>query len=412
MMTTKESSPSSSTTTQHQNHNVVANNNKFSSTSTTTTTMMNSAGAGYVAGISGVVIGHPLDSLKVWLQTNTTGTNKHMINSSTTTTNIIMSGVSSSCCGASSSSSRRMGTTTAAATTTTLRNTDSTTGGGRMTSIERSTMNLKQQQQSMIRSIFNTIRALYSGVSGPLVTVGIVQSINFTIYDATRRILYNNNNNHHNNNIQSNRDYLYNDSLMNVAISGFLSGFGLAFVTSPLIMIKTQQQVTGHGFRQAMKESLFYNNNNNDGYTNTTNKKINTLRRCFTGFPPHLICETLGRSIYYVVYESLKRYVSSYNNNHNNQVSVSLLERVVCAGMAGITCWAFIYPFDTMRNRLYYYQQQQKGQGRVLLSTMEMIRTLHAERAFYRGFGITVLRAGPVAAIVLPVYDLVLEKLS
>jgi hypothetical protein len=51
-------------------------------------------------------------------------------------------------------------------------------------------------------------------------------------------------------------------------------------------------------------------------------------------------------------------------------------------------------------------------EGNHRLSTTEMIRVMHGEKAFYRGFWLTVLRAGPVAAAVLPVYDLVLEKLS
>jgi hypothetical protein len=40
---------------------------------------LNSAIAGYIAGVSGTVIGYPLDSAKkVWLQTNSVGQNKHM----------------------------------------------------------------------------------------------------------------------------------------------------------------------------------------------------------------------------------------------------------------------------------------------------------------------------------------------
>ena len=40
---------------------------------------MNSAAAGYVAGISGVIVGRPLDSAKFWLQTNSVGQNKHLV---------------------------------------------------------------------------------------------------------------------------------------------------------------------------------------------------------------------------------------------------------------------------------------------------------------------------------------------
>ncbi len=41
-----------------------------------------------------------------------------------------------------------------------------------------------------------------------------------------------------------------------------------------------------------------------------------------------------------------------------------------------------------------------------------MAQAVYRERALYRGFSVTVLRAGPVAAMVLPVYDLALEYLS
>ena len=157
--------------------------------------------------------------------------------------------------------------------------------------------------------------------------------------------------------------------------------------------IKTKQQITGNGFRQAVKESLF-----------TKNGKM-SLSGCFTGFYPHLISETMGRSLYYVVYEACKRSVKSYKEQRGFvQPEVTIQERMVSAAFAGVSCWALIYPFDVLRSRLYYEE------GR--FTTVEMIRTVHAEKAFYRGFLLTVLRAGPVAAAVLPVYDLVLERLS
>jgi hypothetical protein len=338
------------------------------------TSALNSATAGYVAGVTGVVFGHPLDSVKVWLQTNTAGKNKHMAVSDY----------------AASSPNSPNGARSGAA----MGNASRLTRPGQPVmrpgfSATMSTLTVTMEQRSAtraIRSMVNTARALYSGVSGPLLTVGIVQSINFTTYDAMRRNLHARDNPH-----AIDRDYLHNDSLTNVAISGFVSGTGLAFITSPLIMIKTKQQITGIGFRQALRESLFRNG------------KIN-LSGCLTGFCPHLISETMGRALYYVVYEASKRQVVSYKEKQGRAPIVSLQERMLSAAFAGISCWAFIYPFDVLRSRLYY----QEGRA----STMEMVRTIHSEKAFYRGFALTVLRAGPVAAAVLPVYDLVLENLS
>ena len=332
-----------------------------------------SAVAGYCAGVTGVVIGHPLDSMKVWMQTNSIGKNKHMAAGTVT---------------ANTSRPATMGAATTRPDASVMRS--SVSSAKAMSTLSPSAYAIDQNKASkMVRYVSNTARALYSGVSGPLISVGIVQSINFTTYDAMRRILHSrdhpNNTNH--------REYLNKDSMKNVAISGFVSGIGLAFITSPLIMIKTKQQITGNGFRQALKESLF-----NNGRL--------SLKGCFTGFYPHLISETMGRSLYYVVYEASKRAVASYKEQKHGVASteVSLHERMLCAAFAGISCWAVIYPFDVLRSRLYYQE------GRV--STVDMIKRVHAEKAFYRGFTLTVLRAGPVAAAVLPVYDLVLERLS
>jgi len=244
--------------------------------------------------------------------------------------------------------------------------------------------------------VFRTLRALYSGASGPLVTVGIVQSINFSTYDAMRRILHRRDVPH-----ASKDDYLYHDSLWNVGLAGFVAGTGLAFITSPFIMVKTHQQITGSGFREAFRETLF-----------RANGKLN-LSGCYVGFYPHLMSETLGRSLYYCVYEACKRQTISYKESQGLTPTVSLTERMAAAATAGVSCWTMIFPLDALRNRLYN-QAAAVGRGLVMtpLSTWEMAKFMYQEQALYRGFSLTVMRAGPVAAAVLPVYDLVLEQLS
>ena len=45
-------------------------------------------------------------------------------------------------------------------------------------------------------------------------------------------------------------------------------------------------------------------------------------------------------------------------------------------------------------------------------SVLETILQMRQDGAFYRGYSIAMVRGGPVAASVLPVYDLTLEWLS
>lgn len=356
----------------------------------------NSAVAGYVAGFVGVALGHPLDSLKVWAQTSSLGnnTNPHWAtansNGNTSASNTVVQ--------------LPKGVSTNTTTNMLIRSSPRNIGTASMSTM----VNTTPFASIMIPTAatfqpswwLTKLRALYSGASGPLVTVGLVQSINFSTYDGVRRVLH-----RYNVPDASRDDYLHHDTLWNVGIAGFVAGTGLAFITSPLIMVKTHQQITGVGFRQAFRDTLFRSN----GRWN--------LSGCFVGFYPHYLSETIGRSIYYCTYEACKRYMIASKARQQQEQgwspTISLTERMVAAATAGISCWTIIFPLDALRNRLYSQAGQiQSGGASQSLSTLEMARLMYSERSLYRGFSLTVLRAGPVAATVLPVYDLVLEQLS
>lgn len=330
----------------------------------------NSAAAGYAAGVTGVVFGHPLDSLKVWLQTNSAGMNKHLSASSSSEPNASVPRKQVLTPGkpAGIGSSASMSTLAAPINT-----------------------HSKASNRSQFAQRLQTLRALYSGVSGPLVTVGIVQSINFAVYDATRRYLH-----------EEDSNYLYNDSIGNVAAAGLVSGTALAFVTSPLILIKTQQQITGAGAQQAIRSAFLA-----DGSLR--------MSSFFVGIAPHLLSETVGRAVYYATYETCKRGIVKHKQQENESSlpqELAIAERMASAGFAGIVCWSVIFPFDALRNRMYHQHVRAAQTSIPMLSTTQMAARMFQEGSLYRGFSITVMRAGPVAAAVLPVYDLVLEYLS
>lgn len=100
------------------------------------------------------------------------------------------------------------------------------------------------------------------------------------------------------------------------------------------------------------------------------------------------------------------------------------LERRVAAGaLAGCTAWSSIYPVDVLRSRIMAGAGRggggdggargggEAGGGVVRAEAVRLYRSGGA-RAFYRGIGATLLRAGPVAGVLLPVNDLALEALS
>jgi len=143
------------------------------------------------------------------------------------------------------------------------------------------------------------------------------------------------------------------------------------------------------------------------------------LQNFYTGFGIHFCCDAFGRSLYMFTYEYLKRSMSErqhvdVDSNSASPANLSIPQRMICAASAGMTCWAFIYPADVIRSRLY----SQSLNSQSLPSTMDGIRLAQqmvretGYQSLYRGMPISVARAGPVAAAILPVYDYMLDMIS
>ncbi|KAL7529929.1 hypothetical protein ACHAXR_004821 [Thalassiosira sp. AJA248-18] len=353
--------------------------------------------AGYSAGICGTIAGHPLDSIKVLLQTNggASGGPRTASRSSTSATTTM----------ASSGHAITRASSNAAGNVA-----QSSSVKANVSTVAVGAPPHKQQmflQDSKIGK--RSIRSLYAGVSGPLLTVGILQSLNFAIYDSVRRVLYQHQlQSEDTNDFLSHRrsdDYLHFDNLSGVATASFVAGAATSVLSSPMMIVKTKQQLMVWGFRKAIKETYCGGRNG--------------LRNFYTGFGMHFACDSVGRSVYMFTYELLKRKLaqakcSEQSSNRVSTQNLSVPERMLCAASSGMACWAFIFPADVIRSKLYA-QSLTSQSSPTTLDGIRLARQMVREQGFrslYRGMGITVARAGPVAAAVLPVYDSVLEWVS
>ena len=354
--------------------------------------------AGYTAGITGIVVGHPLDSIKVLLQTG--GSSSLSSRTPQIPASTIMAPTGQI---RAYSSSNAMPIHSSAVKATNIGST-----------IANTAPNSTASQGSIIGK--RSIRALYAGVSGPLLTIGIFQSLNFAIYDSMRRVLY-----QHQVQSESFRDdrlpddYLHYDNLSSTFIASTVAGAATSILTSPMIVVKTKQQIKVWGFRKAINET----------YRSGLNGQPNIfhgIRNFYTGFGVHFFCDSLGRGVYMLSYELLKRQLalakcSKEQLSFSDRVSTSNLsipDRMICAAASGMLCWAFIFPADVIRSKLYAKSLNTQSHL-TTLDGIQLARNLVKDqgiRSLYRGIGVTVLRAGPVAAAVLPVYDYVLERLS
>jgi len=337
--------------------------------------------AGYIAGSASLVIGHPLDSLKVLKQTGT------------------YRSYGTGCTSAASIINPTNNSPSSSTVPTKLKSAAGPRGGGPIA------IQIRTKNTVSLPAHTQTIRNLYAGISIPLFSIGAIQALNFVFFDTARRALYTNfsfarsesNDSAISNFPSQSDDYRNKDTLASVTIASFVAGGFVSLFSSPILVIKTKQQVMLWNAKTAIRETL---------------RNAGSWRGFYMGMGSHVFCDSVGRACYYPTYEMLKRHiVSSKSMEGSVPYELGLVERMFCAGIGGMTCWAVIFPFDAVRSRIY----ARSGPSFSNNSSLQMAKKMYEEggvRIFFRGYGWTVLRIFPVAAIMLPAYDLSLELLS
>mmetsp|Transcript_19767 Transcript_19767/g.62930 ORF Transcript_19767/g.62930 Transcript_19767/m.62930 type:complete len:296 (+) Transcript_19767:52-939(+) len=250
-------------------------------------------------------------------------------------------------------------------------------------------------QTSSVQAV--SLRMLYRGAAAPVATAGMVQSINLGLYENLRRQL-------------GSIDQLASAPLLCHGLSGSAAGLAISFITCPLSRIKVAQQLTGAAFwptaRLSYKEGSLY-----------------------TGWVPNAAFEA-SRGLYLVVYSLLKQssrkwLMAAPSNVDEAHSPLPLWARSVAGAGANVVTWSIMYPVDLIRSvqqtastatadRDDDARGHTRGTGR-RRSALCCARDLYAEGGLcrlYRGFWPTILRAGPVAGIILPLIELILAQLE
>eukprot|EP00457_Paulinella_chromatophora_P012767 gb/GEZN01013002.1/.p1 GENE.gb/GEZN01013002.1/~~gb/GEZN01013002.1/.p1 ORF type:complete len:331 (-),score=9.66 gb/GEZN01013002.1/:51-953(-) len=236
------------------------------------------------------------------------------------------------------------------------------------------------------------IRHLFAGVTVPTLTSGTIQAVNFGLFDNFRRYG------------QASLGLCPDEPapMWVIVASGTLSGVFVSFLTCPQHRLKILQQSRG---------GTWWSQASHVG-----------LRGLYTGWPLQAFMET-GRGVYMGAYFLGLRLLEPYavkeqGGTHSHRTNVSGVPvglpiwcRAVAGGMAGMLGWVVIYPFDAVKSVM----QSQRADGGMryknsLECAMHLVKTEGPMR-LYRGLGLTLIRAGPLAGIILPVFDLSLSAL-
>jgi solute carrier family 25 carnitine/acylcarnitine transporter 20/29 len=135
--------------------------------------------------------------------------------------------------------------------------------------------------------------------------------------------------------------------------------------------------------------------------------------RLYRGLGATILRQSPSFGIYFGTYDRIKRAIchrfgtSSESSQHSDNKR-RLAASALAGGFAGSLAWAVVYPMDIIKSRIQTMPLEKPA------SIGHVAQTLYASgwRSFYRGVGITVLRAFPVNGIIFPVYEFSLQQLN
>lgn len=269
-------------------------------------------------------------------------------------------------------------------------------------------------------------RTLYRGVVPPLCTAGIMQSINFSLYETARKLIYTPLERYY----QVDKIDAYNHPDLHlgaVFLAACCSGSVVSILANPISLIKVQQQVaTRVGVIECAK----------------TLYRQYGFSRFYRGYCAMYIMESYGRGVYLWTYEKAKMeypamfdrirvlvrsevvaHNSTSSSRSTDPVSSSSVQasfvpyndsslpvRMAAAATAGCVSWLAIYPCDVVKSRM-----QMDISGSRYSSCWDcFIKTWNegGVRLMFRGVKYTLIRAAPVAATILPIYEMTKDWLD
>ena len=272
---------------------------------------------------------------------------------------------------------------------------------------------------------FGGISSLFRGMGPPLSAATVVNALIFSSYGLSSRVwtsFYNNNNDTMNDNNNDNN----NDSTSNASksepttwkkafICGSFAGAVQAFVICPTEHIKCRLQIQ-HGI--GSKDYLF------KGPFDALDKIYSShgVGGLYRGFACTAWREIPAFGLYFATYDYVKDEVTSllsskenendHDNYNDNDTSHTWAISALAGGCSGAFTWAAIYPFDVIKTKIQTMPLDTPIEKRRITYVFNAIRKEYGAQLFFRGLGVTLLRAFPVNAIIFPVYEFTLFELN
>lgn len=283
------------------------------------------------------------------------------------------------------------------------------------------TVKTRMQSYKKFTSVFDCVvrsyRAdgvggFYRGLWAPLFSTALVRSISVTFFTKAKPLCY---------------EALYgwnkagesaqmHPFVMNFPVcfmAGALAGTGTSLLSCPFEFTKVYSQIA------SLANTLLQKSVSEAGTakaapiaappqsTIQTVKAIyrhNGIMGFYSGYRYQLVRDAAGAGVYYAFYEAFKWTCNAVINGDPAESSpVSIL---LAGGMSGVTCWAVIFPFDTIKSLIQkdiVTNTLRRDQG--LEPFADRVRKLEFAKRMYRGLGVSILRTFLVNMVFFGTYE-------
>ncbi|XP_076441759.1 solute carrier family 25 member 45-like isoform X2 [Babylonia areolata] len=241
-------------------------------------------------------------------------------------------------------------------------------------------------------------KGFFRGMSWPLVSFGVMNSIFFGTYGGLLQ--------HFSQNVPDSEQPHFQSTFC----AGFLATFPTVFIATPIDVVKvtlqaqvgSQPEVPKSGSDYRVLRSKFHRG---PLEASVEIVKLSGVKGIFRGFWTQLARDSPANAVYMSSYEMV-----AYEANEFLPSVPNPFVNFFCGGLAGVLSWIVVMPLDVVKSRM----QVDTG-SHVYTGFWHCAKKAYREegwRVFYRGALAVTLRAFPVNAVTLMVYTEVLLALN
>jgi solute carrier family 25 carnitine/acylcarnitine transporter 20/29 len=230
---------------------------------------------------------------------------------------------------------------------------------------------------------------LYKGIGAPLVSLTILNSLSFGFYSSLKNFLQG---------LHPSGTYSPAHDIINFFAAGGITGFVSSVVSTPFDLVKVRLQLDN------ISERRFHSS---IGCARTLWKDFGPSV-FYTGYVTNTFREVIFCSVYFGIYETSKRSLTSYFGDSDARLALFVASS---GGTAGVLAWLASFPLDVVKSIIQgesLRRQDRKSFWKVVNHRWKTLGFF----GFYSGVSPSLMRAFLVSSTRFSAFELALKALN